>query len=289
MEMLSNVALLEAEIRKASKLACMTTDSSKNLMAQDEYVHDDAEKHEDGDEEMHDAENIDKDEDDQKKRRHDDKDQDPYAGSDQGMKKRKNYLDAKPSKKTNHSSSSKGKAVKDGPEHNSLNDLANAKKPPLTFDDLMSTPINFTTFAMNCLKLKKLTKANLIGLQETQKEYILHESPKQMLQGDFPRLHQNDIEDMLLLHVQNKLFNLEGDVIVDLAVALRIDRVVNFSSGYNKGMESRKWTTTDQRWLRIMMSKIDEQLLEQRIMRNLERLVSRWELEMDYRLIQRTV
>nr|GEV92661.1 hypothetical protein [Tanacetum cinerariifolium] len=81
------------------------------------------EESDDGDEEMHDAENIDKDEDDQdeddidskvvepstqKKRRHDDKDQDPYAGSDQGMKKRKNYLDAKPSKKTNHSSSSKG-------------------------------------------------------------------------------------------------------------------------------------------------------------------------------------
>ncbi|GJZ57789.1 hypothetical protein Tco_0613283 [Tanacetum coccineum] len=39
-------------------------------------------------------------------------------------------------------------------------------------------------------------------------------------QGDFPRLHLNDIEDMLLLVVQNKLFNLKGDVIVDLAVAL---------------------------------------------------------------------
>ncbi|GJS04061.1 hypothetical protein Tco_0320569 [Tanacetum coccineum] len=42
------------------------------------------------------------------------------------------------------------------------------------------------------------------------------------MEGDFPRLHLNDIEDMLLLVVQNKLFNLEGDVIVDLAVALRM-------------------------------------------------------------------
>ncbi|GJS99488.1 hypothetical protein Tco_0820658 [Tanacetum coccineum] len=41
-------------------------------------------------------------------------------------------------------------------------------------------------------------------------------------EGDFPRHHLNDIEDMLLLHVQNKLFNLEGDAIVNLAVALRM-------------------------------------------------------------------
>ncbi|GJT24471.1 hypothetical protein Tco_0894408 [Tanacetum coccineum] len=41
-------------------------------------------------------------------------------------------------------------------------------------------------------------------------------------EGDFLRIHLNDIEDMLLLHVQNKLFNLEGDAIVDIAVALRM-------------------------------------------------------------------
>ncbi|GJT67220.1 hypothetical protein Tco_1018700 [Tanacetum coccineum] len=34
-------------------------------------------------------------------------------------------------------------------------------------------------------------------------------------EGDFPDLHLNDIEDMLLLIAQNKLFNLEGDVIMD--------------------------------------------------------------------------
>ncbi|GKD63132.1 hypothetical protein Tco_1305240 [Tanacetum coccineum] len=42
------------------------------------------------------------------------------------------------------------------------------------------------------------------------------------MEGDFPRLHLNDIEDMLLLVVQNKLFNLDGKVIVHLAAALRI-------------------------------------------------------------------
>ncbi|GJS55579.1 hypothetical protein Tco_0628941 [Tanacetum coccineum] len=41
-------------------------------------------------------------------------------------------------------------------------------------------------------------------------------------EGDFPRLHMHDIEDILLLFVQKKLSNLERDVIFDLGVALRM-------------------------------------------------------------------
>ncbi|GJW16340.1 hypothetical protein Tco_0020473 [Tanacetum coccineum] len=40
------------------------------------------------------------------------------------------------------------------------------------------------------------------------------------MEGDFPRLHLNDIEDMLILVVQNRLFNLKGEDIVHLAAAL---------------------------------------------------------------------
>ncbi|GKD79794.1 hypothetical protein Tco_1342415 [Tanacetum coccineum] len=43
-------------------------------------------------------------------------------------------------------------------------------------------------------------------------------------EGDFPNLYLNDIEDMLLLHVQNKLFNLDGDKIIDLAKKLNITK-----------------------------------------------------------------
>ncbi|GJT35781.1 hypothetical protein Tco_0926200 [Tanacetum coccineum] len=41
-------------------------------------------------------------------------------------------------------------------------------------------------------------------------------------EGDFPRLHLHDNEDMLLLLVQKKLSNLERDVIFDLGVALQM-------------------------------------------------------------------
>ncbi|GKC72715.1 hypothetical protein Tco_1118598 [Tanacetum coccineum] len=41
-------------------------------------------------------------------------------------------------------------------------------------------------------------------------------------EGDFPRLRINDIEDMLLLVVQNRLTNLAGDDVSDFAIALRM-------------------------------------------------------------------
>ncbi|GKE32846.1 hypothetical protein Tco_1452168 [Tanacetum coccineum] len=53
--------------------------------------------------------------------------------------------------------------VNDGLEQTWFNDLVNAKKALLTFDDLMANPIDFTKFAMNRLKKDKITKADLVG------------------------------------------------------------------------------------------------------------------------------
>ncbi|GJX00714.1 hypothetical protein Tco_0184627 [Tanacetum coccineum] len=169
-------------------------------------------------------------------------------------------------------------------------------------------------------------------------------------EGDFVDLHLNDIEDMLLLVVQHKLFNRNGNEIVDLVVALRMfirslfikrsvedvqlelytpsfdpprviyevlnkqnrvmradelykfsdgtlktvrdelhHRLLNFHFGYNKAMSRRKWSCTDKRRSGLMVDLIDKQMLERRIILNLERLVGARELEMDYRLMQRTV
>ncbi|GKB91205.1 hypothetical protein Tco_0963477, partial [Tanacetum coccineum] len=49
-----------------------------------------------------------------------------------------------------------------------------------------------------------------------------HQKLYKFKEGDFPNLHLNDIEDMLLLIAQNKLFNLDGDVIVDFVTALKM-------------------------------------------------------------------
>ncbi|GKB94322.1 hypothetical protein Tco_0980459 [Tanacetum coccineum] len=52
----------------------------------------------------------------------------------------------------------KGKSTDDGPEQSWLNDMAKATKPPLTFDELMHTPIEFSSFVMNHLQIDNLTK-----------------------------------------------------------------------------------------------------------------------------------
>ncbi|GJT11786.1 hypothetical protein Tco_0858828 [Tanacetum coccineum] len=51
-----------------------------------------------------------------------------------------------------------GKSVDDGPEQSWLNDMAKATKPPLTFNELMHSLIDFSAFTMNRLKIDNLTK-----------------------------------------------------------------------------------------------------------------------------------
>ncbi|GJR51021.1 hypothetical protein Tco_1401542 [Tanacetum coccineum] len=51
-------------------------------------------------------------------------------------------------------------------------------------------------------------------------------------EGNFPNLHFNDIEDMLLLIAQNKLFNLDGDVIMDFFTALKM---------FTRGIIMKNW------------------------------------------------
>ncbi|GKE16153.1 hypothetical protein Tco_1423730 [Tanacetum coccineum] len=83
-------------------------------------------------------------------------------------------------------------------------------------------------------------------------------------EGDFVDLHLNDIEDMLLLAVQHKLFNLEGEYLDKQKRVLRADelykfsngtlksvrdeilhRVLDFSLDYNTKMPKRKWAAVD--------------------------------------------
>ncbi|GJU70182.1 hypothetical protein Tco_1256441 [Tanacetum coccineum] len=128
---------------------------------------------------------------------------------------------------------------------------------PLTFNDLMATPIDFSKYVLNGLKIENLTQDILLGptfnlLKGTcsssiELEYNFYECFNALtnkldwnnpeldcypfdlskplplqgpLEGDFVDLHLNDIEDMLLLAIQHILFHLDGSVIVDFIVAL---------------------------------------------------------------------
>nr|GEU94271.1 ribonuclease H-like domain-containing protein [Tanacetum cinerariifolium] len=56
-----------------------------------------------------------------------------------------------------------------------------------------------------------------------------------------------------------------------------------FSLEYNKEIPRRKWTAIDKKRSELMVELIDKQMRKRRIIRNLERLVGAWELEMDYK------
>ncbi|GKE68592.1 hypothetical protein Tco_1526664, partial [Tanacetum coccineum] len=96
------------------------------------------------------------------------------------------------------------------------------------------------------------------------------------LEGDFLRLHLNDIEDILLLVVQNKLFNLKGDIIFDLVVALRM---------YTRMIVIQKRVED----LQLDVAELPVRLLERRIMRSLEKFFGGRDYGADYRLLQRTI
>ncbi|GKB51166.1 hypothetical protein Tco_0901919 [Tanacetum coccineum] len=214
------------------------------------------------------------------KRNHNDQDKDPIVGSDQGKAKKRHStikeieldkehvhdtsLDAEENiidETSNTNEHPDGEATpkndwfKQPPR---FNDLVFAQKDPLTFDELMATPIDFFNIELKykkeeCYKalierldwenpkeyffnndleyLKSIdserkytmsiTKIKVLA-QQILKPDVYSQSEDSECEGDFVNLHLNDIEDMLLLVVQCKLFYLNGEVIVDLAVALHM-------------------------------------------------------------------
>ncbi|GKC73606.1 hypothetical protein Tco_1119489 [Tanacetum coccineum] len=125
-----------------------------------------------------------------------------------------------------------------------------ASKDPLTFNDLMATPIDFSRYTsdpevtyttsitktkaaryeikgiedMAILGVKSVSVKKLLGYGHLE-EIVVKRSDQQLYkfkEGDFVDLQLNDIEDMLFLVVQHKLFNLDGNVIVDFIMALHM-------------------------------------------------------------------
>ncbi|GJX94754.1 hypothetical protein Tco_0349340 [Tanacetum coccineum] len=102
-----------------------------------------------------------------------DKDEDPPAGSDQGLKRRKtsqDYVQAEESvfedvdtEMLLNQGSNLGNTVDFRPPQTWISKIAQAEKPPLSFDELMSTPIDFSAYVMNHLKIDNLTQDHHVG------------------------------------------------------------------------------------------------------------------------------
>ncbi|GJV37297.1 hypothetical protein Tco_1409774 [Tanacetum coccineum] len=349
-----------------------------------------------------------------------DKDEDPLVGSVQGLKKRKTSKDAETSKgsKSKDSKSSSSKDTKTQPKsgksaqaeepmfeaadtempHNQgtnvdqttidfrppqtwISKIAQAEKPPLTFNELMNTPIDFSAYVMHNLKIDNLTQQYLVGpafdlLKGTYKrqEYSFDLSKTLLLievqgrqvvladyfinndleyleeievrredqtlykfkEGDFPNLNLCDIKDMLLLlkrvedlqlgvecyqkklnitrpeifrsDISNKTpytayNNPQGIIYQDKLKRNRLMRSDELYKFYDEMLTSvrtilhdiasnlmmnylpkRRWSERDNSRSRIMIKKIDKQLFERRLIRNLEKFVGGRDYEEDFSL-----
>nr|GEX20287.1 hypothetical protein [Tanacetum cinerariifolium] len=137
-----------------------------------------------------------------KKRKQDDvdKDESPSARSDRGLERQKTSKDIEPSKKAKSTETSKGTSkgtsksqpkstdkfaqveetvfeaedtqephnqgqdiVDFRPHQTWISKIAQAEKPPLSFDELMSTLIDFSAYVMNNLKINNLTQEHIVG------------------------------------------------------------------------------------------------------------------------------
>ncbi|GKA33691.1 hypothetical protein Tco_0720120 [Tanacetum coccineum] len=205
--------------------------------------------------------------------------------------------------------------------------MVSASKDPLTFNDLMATPIDFSKYVLNGLKIENLTQDILLGpafnlLKGTCSSNLSDPEMRQwesstrvkdancgtdIRKGDFVDLHLNDIEDMLLLAVQHKLFHLDGSDIVDFIMALQDLHEIEFKEPYTPSYDppgivyedldkQKRVLRADELYkfsdgtLKSVRDKNthrlnDKQLREREIIRNLERLVGARELEMDYKLM----
>nr|GEY74875.1 hypothetical protein [Tanacetum cinerariifolium] len=97
-----------------------------------------------------------------KRRRDDaDKDEEPYVGSDQGSKRRRE------GKEPESTSAPKEKAYKTIATHESIqpwiSDLAKQADTHASFNELMDTPVDFSAFLMNQLNVDTLTPELLVG------------------------------------------------------------------------------------------------------------------------------
>nr|GEW34279.1 hypothetical protein [Tanacetum cinerariifolium] len=143
----------------------------------------------------------------QKKRSHDDADKDegPSTRLDRGLNRWKISKDTKPSKKAKSTKTSKG------PSYNILKGTCRSfVKLEYNIEECYKALIDKLDW--NNPEVTNVKVKEWYGYGHLE-EIEVRRSDQQLykfMEGDFPRLHLHDIEDMLILFVHSRLFNLKG-------------------------------------------------------------------------------
>ncbi|GJV66569.1 hypothetical protein Tco_1482078 [Tanacetum coccineum] len=121
-------------------------------------------------------------------------------------------------------------------------------------------------------------------------------------EGNFKRLRRQDLEDMLILLVQDKLTNLNLE---ERNRLMRTDELHKFSDGTlnhdrtalnyialrieMEYLPKRKWSKQDRKRACVMINAINKKLRDRRLMRSLEKFVGERPYGGDLRLLERTI
>ncbi|GJU82117.1 hypothetical protein Tco_1284482 [Tanacetum coccineum] len=180
------------------------------------------------------------------------------------------------------------KTVHNKPTQKWLSNLSKVEKSSKTFDDLLSTPIDFSAFAMNRLQIKQTLQLKgedivhlAAALHITDLEpYTTYSNPKCVIY-----LHKLERNRLMYSH---GLYKFSDGTRISVRDKLKY-MLNNLQIGYTSVIPRRRWSNLDKKRSRIMVNDIDHQLLERRLMRSLEKFVGRREYEEDLRLLQRTI
>ncbi|GJV47819.1 hypothetical protein Tco_1438031 [Tanacetum coccineum] len=146
---------------------------------------------------------------------------------------------------------------------------------------------NFVDLHLNDIEdIKLLKKLNIIAPQKT----FLEIEFKELYTPSYkpPRVIYEDLEKQKRVMRADELYKFLDGTLKTIRDEFH-HRILDFRLGYNDEMSRRNWTAIDKRRSKLMVELIDKQMRERRIIRNLERLVGARELEMDYKLMTRTV
>ncbi|GJS59635.1 putative reverse transcriptase domain-containing protein [Tanacetum coccineum] len=182
----------------------------------------------------------------------------------------------------------KHQVVFDQPEQPWFNQMVFTTKDPLTFNDLMATSIDFSKSPGH-----RTVAADYFF--NNHMEYLKSFDPERVYTTSITKVKEawyeiEGIKDMvptLLIPTKVGVKKMHGYGHLEEIVVKRADcQLYKFKEG---DMSRRKWTTIEKKRSKLMVELIDKQMLERRIIQNLERLVGARELEMDYKLMARTI
>nr|GFA50904.1 hypothetical protein [Tanacetum cinerariifolium] len=185
-----------------------------------------------------------------------------------------------------------GKTPQKGPTQNWLMTLvasSSTDKLLKSFDELMSTPIDFSAYIMNgeseiFNSMLSYQKTINVTKPDTVRPNLQKRHSYTSYQDSQGFIYVDNIERNRLMH-SDKLYKFSDDTLTRLLTSLE-DITKNI---YMEYLPKRRWSSLEKKRANFMIKEINKLLKERRMMRSLEKFIGGRLYDTDPRLFQRTI